>query len=59
MGIIHKSKLLVLVSEGQKYTIKRFQKIQRGWSYGDEYFEALAFSVSQSVKLIGVGIYCA
>lgn len=56
-GILPGNKLLVIVSLGKMMKINRFASITSSWSYNSNYVDAITFTASKNIKVIGYGMY--
>ena len=57
LGVTAFSKFIAVPEMGTPYKISRFTNVYSGWGYSDKCINALAFSVSKSVKIRGFGIF--
>jgi hypothetical protein len=51
------SKILVLTSAGKPSSATRFSQISEGWGYGSTSVDAISFTVSKTIRVVGFGIY--
>ena len=57
MGIVPFSKLLIIAALGKPLTVNRFPTNYQGWGFSETSIDAISFSPSRDVRVIGFGIY--
>lgn len=57
MGVIPLSKFLVIAAMGKPMTVSRFSCTYQGWGYSQSSIDAISFTASRDIRVIGFGIY--
>jgi len=57
MGVIPFSKFLVIAAMGKPLFVSRFASTEQGWGYSNSSNDAITFTASRDIRVIGFGIY--
>jgi len=57
MGVVPFSKFLVIAAMGKPLTVSRFASTEQGWGYSNSSIDAITFTASRDIRVIGFGLY--
>jgi hypothetical protein len=57
MGVVPLSRFLIISAMGKPMTVSRFAYTYQGWGYSASSIDAISFTTSRDIRVIGFGIY--